>query len=402
MLSAASVSSLLTSQASEALSAAALMQSTLIFGSALAPGAGWQVAGASRAALALTKAVLQQMVVARLATIGAVVLAIALVGSSSTALVVRAMQTRADGSSASPPPVPVVTGTRSAMQAPGEAHVHRDTSRFANAPGYVWAVFPQEISNPKLTNHRDVFGLIEKDPDGSLVVEISHPPRYSAAGWPYYRPVAFEASGRRCVLAFASGQLDKQSALNRYRLDPKQMTARAASYLGVEELPAEGRKHAAAFARGLAKERGIETLPLADVGRLFDFTMNAGDGRTIKSRDWHGEVIVIHCWDRGHPLSMQQRDVLRALYQRRHPEGLEVIGINLNGQGGPTASPGTNVKAPWSEVPVPCDLPARELWVQASEILALPRMLVLDRRGILRADNPPDWQETIDRLLRES
>jgi RNA polymerase sigma factor (sigma-70 family) len=402
LLPAASVISLLTSQISQALPAEALMQSALEIGSGLAPGAGWQGAGASRASLTLTKAVLQQMLVARLATIGVVVLAIATVGGGSTALVVRAMQP-ADGSGALPPPVSVVTGSPSIKeQAPPEANQGRDTSPFPNASGYVWAVYPQEISNPKLTNHRDVLGLIEKDPDGSLTVEISHPPRYSEAGWPYYRPVAFDSSGGRCVLSFASGQLDKHRALNRYRLDPTQLRARAVSYLGVEELPFEGRKQSAAFAKGLAQERGIQTLPLAEVGRPFDFAITASDGRTINSGDWHGEVVVIHCWDRGHPLSMQQRDALRALYQCRHTEGLELIGINLNSQGRQTKSLGADVTAPWPEVVVPCDLTTRQLWVQASEILALPRMLVLDRRGILRADNPPHWPETIDRLLRES
>jgi hypothetical protein len=51
-------------------------------------------------------------------------------------------------------------------------------------------------------------------------------------------------------------------------------------------------------------------------------------------------------------------------------------------------------------VTVPRDYPDRELWEEASEILALPRVLVLDRDGVLRADTPKALEPVLTDLLR--
>jgi hypothetical protein len=143
---------------------------------------------------------------------------------------------------------------------------------------------------------------------------------------------------------------------------------------------------------------GVETFPLAEIGQPFEFGLSGVDGEEIRSADLRGCVLVIHCWDAGNSLSLSQRKALRELYGARHAQGLTVVGVHLNGGG---RQAGVLERALWPEHQAPRDPRTRELWVQASEILALPRMLILDRHGILRADNPTNWQETIDRLLDE-
>jgi hypothetical protein len=56
----------------------------------------------------------------------------------------------------------------------------------------------------------------------------------------------------------------------------------------------------------------------------------------------------------------------------------------------------------WPQVFVPADEKARELWHEASGIHGLPRLLLLDRRGILRADcGPGELAGEITKLLEE-
>jgi Thioredoxin-like len=77
---------------------------------------------------------------------------------------------------------------------------------------------------------------------------------------------------------------------------------------------------------------------------------------------------------------------LEALYKKRHKDGLEIIGINLD----PKAEKGQelckSMGITYPQVWVPSDQITRELWQKASGIAGGPRLLVIDREGILRAD----------------
>jgi hypothetical protein len=197
-----------------------------------------------------------------------------------------------------------------------------------------------------------------------------------------------------------AASLDNRQGVTRYRLPPDVLPARQVRYLGIEELPPEGRKVAAAHAAQLARAKGIETFPFPEIGQRFDFALTAEDGRPVNSQLLRGKVIVLQCWADWHAGSLQQRRDLRQLYERRHADGLEVIGIDLN-HDLKARGPASPERFPWPNIRVPREGSSRELWILASEILALPRVLVLNRRGILRLDNPTDLEKAIVPLLRE-
>jgi hypothetical protein len=151
----------------------------------------------------------------------------------------------------------------------------------------------------------------------------------------------------------------------------------------------------------LARANGLEPLTLPELGQPYDFALTTAGGRTFRGREFRGKVVVLLCWAAWSKEAAAQRDALAALYGRRHAEGLEVIGIDLNNEGEPGGRPGSGAPPPWAEFRVPLGWPERELWVQASEILALPRALVLDRRGLLRADTPRALGKAVEELLGE-
>jgi RNA polymerase sigma factor (sigma-70 family) len=415
-LTAAGLALLLPREPAVALAVSARIRSFLQAARAVAAGGTWQSAGVSQPAIALGRHVLNRMLLGRLARLAAVLLVAAAVGTGSALML--------HGWGAGEPPEAPAVADRPAANAGREDAPAAESPReaadpFANPPGYVWAVRPQSMDRAELSNQRDVTGTIETAPDGALLITVSHPPRYSPAGRPYYRPVAFDGAGRRLPLSPVAGSVNERQAENRYRLPPAVLPADRVTHVGVEELPPEGRKAAADYAARLARARGMEPLPLPEPGQPYDFALTADDGRAVRGRDLLGKVVVIHCWAVWSGPSLEQREQLKELYGR-HRDGLEVVGIDLNNPGGTVkggrhwlSSPGKGLQVldvekaadpgpvPWPNVRVPRDLADRELWEQASEIFALPRVLVLDRRGTLRFDTRTDLAETIAQLLRE-
>jgi RNA polymerase sigma factor (sigma-70 family) len=409
-LGAGGLSALLTPEPASALAASDRVRSLLQAALAVAAGRSWQAAGLSQPAVALVRHTLNQMLLGRLAPLAGILLMIGAVGAGSAAVLHGSATVKS-------PAAPAAAELPRAEDLPRQV-----ADPFTNPPGYVWAVRPQEVKQQELSNQRDVTGTVRTGPDGALEVKVSHPPRYSRAGRPYYRPVAFDAAARRFLFSLVEGSVKDRQAVNRYRLPPQVLPADGVTHVGVEELPPEGRRAAAEHAARLARARGLEPLPLPEPGKPYEFAVTAEDGRPIRSRDLLGRVVVLHCWAFWHFSSLEQRNQLKDLYRRRHDEGLEVVGIDLNNPGDKTTGgrwwlssgdkgwhiiddDGAKNKAggpvPWANVRVPRDLADRELWEQASEIFALPRVLLLDRRGILRCDTPQNLEEAILTLLRE-
>jgi RNA polymerase sigma factor (sigma-70 family) len=412
-LTAAGLGVLLSREPAAALALSDRIRSFLQSALAVVAGGSWQSAGVSPPVIALARSVLNRMLLARLANVAAVLLIVAAVGSVSAAAI-RGSMTADATPTAETAEAPRPDAGRDRQEAVTEEAPKEAAAPFPNPPGYVWAVAPQDVSRSELTNQRDVAGTVETGADGALAIKVSHPPRYSRAGRPYYRPVAFDASGRRFLLSLVQGSVTDGRAENRYRLAREVLPADRVRNVGVEELPPEGRKAAAEHAARLVRARGMELLPLPEPGRTYEFALTAEDGRPVRSRDLRGRVVVIHCWAFWSTPSLEQREQLKELFGSLHAAGLEVVGIDLNNPGDTakggrwSSSPGKGWHAlndvgpaPWPNVKVPRDLADRELWVQASEIFALPRVLLLDRRGTLRSDTPNGLGETIAQLLRE-
>jgi hypothetical protein len=57
--------------------------------------------------------------------------------------------------------------------------------------------------------------------------------------------------------------------------------------------------------------------------------------------------------------------------------------------------------SPHPRLPVPNDETTRRLWQEASDIGCLPRVLLIDRDGILRADGASQLDEAIAKLLKK-
>jgi peroxiredoxin len=92
---------------------------------------------------------------------------------------------------------------------------------------------------------------------------------------------------------------------------------------------------------------------------------------------------------------------LEALYKEWHDAGLEVVGISFDEDAAKVRKTIEQLKLSYPQVVVPGDEKTRQLWQEATGIGSVPRVFVIDRAGILRADNPEDIEKTVAELVQK-
>jgi RNA polymerase sigma factor (sigma-70 family) len=283
--------------------------------------------------------------------------------------------------------------------------------RYELAPGCQWAMAPGGAI-PSSMGGGAIQVMVEKRTDGSLVIILASMKRTGPEPGPDVRPVVFDARGKRhlpkpegggagATLAVPDAMLSQQ----KYRLDPADLPAEKAATLGIEAVPSDvrraAREAASVEAIGKARTRGIDLLPWPKVGEPYDFTLKAADGRVLRSRDLKGKVVLIDCWATWCSPCMAKMPKLKELYEKRHGDGFEVIGVNFDHDPDHARRALETLDLPWAEVFVPADEPTREIWESAAGIESIPRLLVIDRDGILRYDGGPgDMEDQVGRWLQ--
>jgi thiol-disulfide isomerase/thioredoxin len=281
-----------------------------------------------------------------------------------------------------------------------------------NAPGCYWAVEPKG-SVPSSMQSSGISWIVKKDPQGAMVVTLAFVTK-ADGGKPMlrYRPVAFDDQRTRYLLtpgpAGWSGSASIREAMlvmGEFRLDPAVLPFERAKSLGIEVVPTEARQasEAIASARALQEARatGIEVLPRPEVGKPLAFALTDTTNRVIRSADLKGKVVLIDCWAGWCSPCMAKMPRLKALYERRHADGFEVIGLNFDTDRARAETLVKTLGLPWSEVYVPADDRTRDLWADGAGISGLPRLFLIDRQGILRWDGGPhELEERITELLK--
>ena len=278
----------------------------------------------------------------------------------------------------------------------------RVTPVFARAPGCFWAVHPSSPGGVSST----LSGIVlhsEKEPDGSLVMTLAHPVAPGKEPRNTYRAVVFDAARNRHLPTPVGGGTGGNSergplvAMQRYRLDPKVLPAKNVTHVAVEMVTPDAAQEESRLRAGQAmrdaKAAGVEILPLPRVGETYDFSVTSIEGKAIRSGDLKGKVVVIDCWASWCSPCMEMMPKLKALYERHHAEGLEVLGICFDHDAKKAREALGRLGLTWSQVLVPNDEASRALWHDGADISSLPRILVLDRRGRLQADCSPQELE---------
>jgi hypothetical protein len=91
---------------------------------------------------------------------------------------------------------------------------------------------------------------------------------------------------------------------------------------------------------------------------------------------------------------MQKMPKLKELYDQHHGNGLEVIGLSLDTDDAARDKAIEKNGMSWKQAVVPKENDAQQLWGKAMGLRAIPRLLLIDRDGILRADCDSSQLET--------
>lgn len=149
-----------------------------------------------------------------------------------------------------------------------------------------------------------------------------------------------------------------------------------------------------------AKELGIDVLPFPVLGLPYDFALTSVDGRVMDSAVFQGKVLLIDFWATSCWPCIKKIPRVKELYAKWHPQDLEIISVNLNRDEGTMTDAVKSLSMPWPQVMAPGEPSTRELWHQATGISTLPRCLIIDRQGILRADcGPKELEQELTRLI---
>lgn len=326
----------------------------------------------------LMEGVLRMMLFSKLKTAAFTLLTIGVVGLIASVIPLHIL---ADQKTAQSPPAPATP-----IDKPAESVKKPE---FRNAIGWSWLESPRPRQEFGVSlSQANILGtgfsaIFEEDKVHALIIYMAFNPNQAALD---YRPVAFDSEGKRTPLKSVGGGGHHNTRLVRYRLDPKELTIDNAAYLGIEILPSAGRKLVAADAFERAKKAGIEVLPPAEMGSEFRFALTTMDGRKIDSNDLRGKVVLIDCWATWCVPCMSKMPELKQLYEKHHKNGLEVVGVSLDYDINKAKNAITSKNLNWLHVYVPADEKTRELWSESAGIGSLPRLLLLDRQGILRAE----------------
>src|SRR5262249_39735718 len=111
-------------------------------------------------------------------------------------------------------------------------------------------------------------------------------------------------------------------------------------------------------------------------------------------------VVLVDCWATWCSPCMAKMPKLKDFYEQRRRDGFEIVGVCFDQDAEKAKKALTLLGISWPQVFVPSDEPARQLWEEGTGIDGLPRLFLIDRDGILRAEcNPGDLETQVARLL---
>jgi RNA polymerase sigma factor (sigma-70 family) len=119
------------------------------------------------------------------------------------------------------------------------------TDKMTSAPGWQWLLTPRTTKSHEWS-HGGVVCLVEVGQKGAQLVYLAYSGDFKPSS-EQYRPVVFDASGKRYMLKPARGGSSNQGwgrgpiSMICYRLDPKELPRDKVAYIGIEANPNAGK-----------------------------------------------------------------------------------------------------------------------------------------------------------------
>jgi beta-lactamase regulating signal transducer with metallopeptidase domain/peroxiredoxin len=271
--------------------------------------------------------------------------------------------------------------------------------KFQNGMGWIWHLKPHPANWYMLASRGLVLRLDELKHD-QLLLTLARSTESTREAVDF-RPVAFNASGQRFEFTTACGGGAEGVNMNGFVLDLKRLPRNQIKFIGIEKLTKDNLRDVVAPA-AFQKLKGahVNALPFPRLGEHYDFELTTIDGKKIASTDLHGKVVLLDFWATWCSPCMTKMPRLKQTYQKLNRRGFEIVGLNHDQTLEEAKRTIAKQELPWPNVLAPTG--QLELWFAATGTGPLPRLLLLDRNGILRADISPDSLDAeIEKLVNK-
>lgn len=273
---------------------------------------------------------------------------------------------------------------------------------FTNESGWVWHIKPFNTSIPGSSASRGLVLRLDELKGERILLTLAHSEK-STPDVVRFRPVVFNESGQRFEFSLAEGGADGGVALTAYTLDLTRVPGDQIKYVGIEKLTRVALQDVFAPA-ALQKLRDgkANALPFPRVGKRYDFELTTIDGKRINASDFRGKVVLLDFWAKWCAPCMAKMPKLKDTYQKLNHRGFEIIGLNHDHSLAVAKRTIAEQDLPWTNVLAPVEKEQREFWMTATGTESLPRLLLIDRDGILIAETSiTELEADIDRLLSQ-
>ena len=171
--------------------------------------------------------------------------------------------------------------------------------------------------------------------------------------------------------------------------------------VGLSVLTPEGRRQQVAHYAEMADAAGVAVLPAPVVDELLSIDVEDTDGVSHTSKSLRGEVVLFVAWASWCGPCIEKVPEIRELHRSYAEAGLRIIGLNFDREWRDAQVAVDEHGMAWPHVHAAVDEIHRKFWSRITGITTIPRLIVVDREGVVRADNPEeDLDEVIATLLR--
>lgn len=272
---------------------------------------------------------------------------------------------------------------------------------FPNDSGWQWYVSPRPVTFG-LNAIGDSTFIVLRDlpPRGTRIVLIGLSAVNDVVD---IRPVVYDSSRNR----FTTDRLASTSAnklwVRDFVVPYDRLAQNRVAAIGVEFLTEQNKRNAIIpELEKTLKTRGIKTLPYPEIGKPYTFKIAAVDGGMISSEALKGKVVLLDFWASWCGPCVKLLPGLKKTYAKLKKQGFEVIGVSIDESAAKTRQVILKEGLTWPTVQAPAEKEYHESWVMVAGISSVPRLLLIDRQGILRADVIPDELDVeIQKLVRE-
>ncbi len=277
----------------------------------------------------------------------------------------------------------------------------RTEDKYANTLGWEWRVVPNEPMS--FSASRGYLTISEAGPDDQFTVTLARPT--ADDGVRGTQIVAFDKNGKSHRLAPQQGGGQGGVSLQRWSLPVENLRATDVEAFGIEVLTVRSVANATKAASERAQKTGTEVLPFPIVGEPYNFKLTVKPGLQVSSDNTKGKVVLIDCWASWCSPCVDKLPLLNSLHNGDADKGLAVLGVNFDQSPEAMNRVVTRLDIAWPNAFVATDEDTRDIWHAATGIMSLPRVLLVDRKGVLRADfdtlKEDQLQTLVSRLLSE-